>query len=43
MPLSEANDTLSTPDTITYWPWTQQEEWDFSNLKVYLRCESSNR
>ena len=34
MPLSEANDTLSTPDKqITYWPWTQQEEWDFSNLK----------
>jgi hypothetical protein len=34
MPLSDANDTLSIPDKqITYWPWEQQEEWDFSNLK----------
>ena len=34
MPLSDANNTLSIPDKqITYWPWAQQEEWDFSNLK----------
>jgi len=34
MPLSDANDTLSIPDKqISYWPWAQQEEWDFPNLK----------
>ena len=34
MPLSDANDTLSIPNKqVTYWPWTQQEEWDFPNLK----------
>ena len=34
MPLSDANDTLSIPNKqVTYWPWAQQEEWEFSNLK----------
>ena len=34
MPLSHANNTLSVPnEVITFWPWTQQEEWQFSELK----------
>tara|TARA_B100001559_G_scaffold320186_1_gene331589 strand:+ start:1150 stop:2328 length:1179 start_codon:yes stop_codon:yes gene_type:complete len=34
MPLSDANDALSIPNKqVTYWPWTQQEEWEFPNLK----------
>jgi hypothetical protein len=34
MALSHANDTLSAPiKQIIYWPWEQQEEWEFSNLK----------
>ena len=34
MPLSDANDALSiSTKQVTYWPWTQQEEWEFPNLK----------
>ena len=34
MPLSHANDTLSEPkEQIKYWPWVQQEEWEFAELK----------